>query len=90
MVPRSAFKDTWLRQDDFASGQVSQVLADVSAPGGIEAHRALFESAELNFVDGPKDGTTERRILKNLETLNPRANVIIFFDDVRLVNMIDI
>ena len=85
-----SFSDTWLAPSDFAAGRVRQVLHDISAPGGIAPHRALFESAELIFVDGPKDGITEANILANLATLNLSREVVVVFDDIRVVNMIDI
>ena len=86
----NSFADTWLAPVDFAEGRVRQVLHDISTPGGIEPHRALFESADLIFVDGPKDGRTEADILVNLSTLNLSRDVVIVFDDIRVVNMIDI
>lgn len=86
----NSFPDTWLAPSDFAEGRVRQVLHDISTPGGIEPHRALFESADLIFVDGPKDGRTEADILVNLATLNLSRDVVIVFDDIRVVNMIDI
>ncbi|QSI32029.1 methyltransferase [Variovorax sp. RKNM96] len=85
-----SFPDTWLAPSDFAGGRVRQVLHDISTPGGIEPHRALFESADLIFVDGPKDGRTEADILANLSTLNLSRDAVIVFDDIRVVNMIDI
>lgn len=85
-----SFSDTWLAPSDFAAGRVRQVLHDISAPGGIAPHCALFESAELIFVDGPKDGITEANILANLATLNLSREVVVVFDDIRVVNMIDI
>ncbi|KIQ22917.1 methyltransferase [Variovorax paradoxus] len=85
-----SFSDTWLAPSDFAAGRVRQVLHDISAPGGIAPHCALFESAELIFVDGPKDGITEANILANLVTLNLSREVVVVFDDIRVVNMIDI
>ena len=86
----NSFPDTWLAASDFEGGRVRQVLHDISAPGGIEPHRALFESADLIFVDGPKDGRTEADILVNLSTLKLSRDVVIVFDDIRVINMIDI
>ncbi len=83
----NTFADTWLAPTDFANGRVRQVLHDISAPGGIASHRALFESADLIFVDGPKDGHTEARILENLATLNLAPHVVVVFDDIRVLNM---
>lgn len=86
----NSFADTWLLPSDFSGGRVTQVLHDISAPGGIEPHRALFESADLIFVDGPKDGHTEARILSNLETLELSPDVVVVFDDIRVMNMINV
>ncbi|MDP9991748.1 putative O-methyltransferase YrrM [Variovorax boronicumulans] len=86
----NSFADTWLAPADFSEGRVRQVLHDISTPGGIEPHRALFESADLIFVDGPKDGRTEADILVNLSTLNLSRDAVVVFDDIRVVNMIDI
>ena len=86
----NSFGDTWLAPSDFAAGRVRQVLHDISAPGGIELHRALFESADLIFVDGPKDGITEAGILANLATLNLSRDVVVMFDDIRVMNMADV
>ncbi|CAN5842751.1 hypothetical protein BH11PSE13_BH11PSE13_16640 [soil metagenome] len=90
LLPWNSFEQTWLEERDFAEQRVSQVLADVSAPGGIEPYRALFEAADFIFIDGPKDGATEARILNNLATLTLRRDPIIFFDDIRVMNMVGI
>ena len=93
LVPWNDFEHTWLQDEDFAKtegGRVTQVLADVSAPGGIEPYRVLFEAADFIFIDGPKDGTTESRILANLATLTLRRDPIVFFDDIRVMNMVGV
>ncbi len=93
LVPWNDFEHTWLQDEDFAKtegGRVTQMLADVSAPGGIEPYRALFEAADFMFIDGPKDGTTESRILANLATLTLRRDPIVFFDDIRVMNMVGV
>ncbi|MFS2051806.1 hypothetical protein ACEN9J_00045 [Variovorax sp. Varisp41] len=86
--PWHGFEQTWLAPADFEQGRVRQVLHDISASGGVEAHRALFEAADLVFVDGPKDGHTEARMLDNLATLNLPAHALVVFDDIRVMNMV--
>ena len=93
LVPWNDFEHTWLQDEDFTKtegGRVTQLLADVSAPGGIEPYRVLFEAADFIFIDGPKDGTTESRILANLATLTLRRDPIVFFDDIRVMNMVGV
>ncbi len=90
LVPWDSFEQTWLQEKDFSERRMSQVLADVSAPGGIEPYRELFEAADFIFIDGPKDGVTEANILANLAMLSLRRDPIVFFDDIRVMNMIGI
>jgi predicted O-methyltransferase YrrM len=85
----NTFADTWLVPSDFERGRVRQVLHDISAPGGIEAHRALLEAADLIFIDGPKDGHTEARMLASLETLALSPGAVVVFDDIRVMHMVD-
>lgn len=90
LLPWNSFEQTWLAEKDFADGRVSQVLANIAEPGGIAPYRELFETADFIFVDGPKDGVTESRMLDALATLNLKRNAIVFFDDIRVMNMVDI
>jgi len=48
------------------------VLADVSTPAGMHAHRALFEAADFIFVDGPKDGAKPSQGIPALELATTR------------------
>lgn len=89
IVPWDQIPNTHLRSADF-NERFQQVVADVSAPNGIEPYRALFEDADFVFIDGPKDGVTEARILLALETLHFRKSPIVMFDDIRVMTMIGI
>jgi hypothetical protein len=42
------------------------------------------------FIDASKDGTTERKLLANLETIPFRKPPLLVFDDIRLMNMVPI
>jgi hypothetical protein len=90
LVPWKHFPQTWLRDDDFAGGRISQIIANIAAPGGIEPYRDLFSEADFLLVDGPKDGTTEVGFMDALSQIQFRNNPIMLFDDTRLINMIDI
>lgn len=90
LVPWQAFENTWLAESDFESGRVRQIIHDISTPGGIDPYRDVFNAADFIFVDGPKDGATEARILENLATLPLPKNPVVFFDDIRVMNMISI
>lgn len=90
LVPWGDFRDTNLTIDDFRSDRLTQVIANVAEAEGLAPHRALFESADFIFIDGPKDGVTEPRIIRALDSLSLRAGVIVMFDDIRVLNMVDV
>ena len=56
LIPWQDFSETWLTKADFEKSVV-QKLDDVSVPEIMHKYKALFEDAELIFVDGPKDGS---------------------------------
>lgn len=78
----------WLVSADFRSGSVTQVTSDMKAPDLFVCHGESMAEAELVFVDGPKDGSTEAAFLDLLGTIPFRRNPIIVFDDTRLMNMV--
>jgi hypothetical protein len=53
------FPEFRLRPEDFANGKRTQHLGDVSDPATMNRHAPLFQSADLIFVDGSKDGRFE-------------------------------
>ena len=86
--PWNGFAQTWLREADFASGRLTQEIADIAAPGAIARYINVFEQADLIFIDGPKDGVTEAKFLSALESLALPGNPIVMFDDIRVLNMV--
>ena len=88
LKPWREFPETWLADADFASGRLVQRLADIGEPGVIARHAAAFESADFIFIDGPKDGVTEPKFLAALEPLSLKRDVVVMFDDVRVLNMV--
>lgn len=90
IIPWAEYKNTSLRESDFHDGAISQILGDVSDPNVMQEHTGLFESADLIFVDGPKDGHFECDFLKRLEEIGDLNNPLIVFDDIRVWNMLSI
>jgi predicted O-methyltransferase YrrM len=78
----------WLISSDFGAGIVRQIISDMKAPDLFVRHGESLAEAELVFVDGPKDGSTEAAFLDLLATIPFRRNPIIIFDDIRLMNMV--
>jgi predicted O-methyltransferase YrrM len=79
-----------LREEDFASGKITQILADLSNSTVFAQYAPLFESSQLIFCDAPKDGVFEYKFLSNLAKVKPKSSSILVLDDTRLLNMIDV
>lgn len=92
IVPWNGFEGgrSWLAPEDFASGRVTQFVGDMSSAAFLESHRDALRHADLIFVDGPKDGITEKAFLANLAAVDFAGKPLVVFDDTRLLNMIDV
>lgn len=90
IVPWTQVPDPMLREEDFADGRLVQCLGDLGQADAFEAHRDILQSAEFFFIDGPKDGRTERNLLAQLKTLKFARPPILMFDDIRLWSMLEI
>jgi predicted O-methyltransferase YrrM len=90
IVPWDRVSGTCLRATDFDTDSFRQVLGDVSDPTVMRQHASLFQSADLIFVDGPKDGRFERILLERFEDIQLPAGPLVVFDDIRLWNMLAI
>jgi predicted O-methyltransferase YrrM len=91
VAPWRTFQDnTVLNDADFANGRLEQMIADLGDRATFDQHANLLGTADLMFLDGPKDGVFERRFLDQLAT-RPLANQpVLVFDDTRVWNMLRI
>jgi predicted O-methyltransferase YrrM len=88
LLPWTHFSQTWLRQEDFDDGRITQHTSNIAEPGVIERYHDLFSAAELIFIDAPKDGITEYKFVDALRRLKLDHEPVIVFDDIRVMNMI--
>jgi predicted O-methyltransferase YrrM len=88
--PWESKNGAWLVDADFASGHVRQLVSDMSAPELFADHKEIIAGAELIFVDGPKDGAAEDLFLEHLSEIAFRRSPIVVFDDIRLMNMVNV
>jgi predicted O-methyltransferase YrrM len=79
-----------LRESDFADKRLEQRLADLSDPEIFRQQSDLLQDADLVFIDAAKDGSQEQRFIDNFKTLRFKNNPVFIFDDIRVMNMIDI
>ena len=77
-----------LVDEDFEDGRLEQRIADLADPAVFEANRELIRSAELFFIDGPKNISFETNFMKHLATVDFAKPPILLFDDTRLQSMI--
>ena len=90
IVPWQQYPRSCLNQNDFATGKLRQIIADLGKPEQCAHHSSLLCEADLVFIDAAKDGTLERKILENFSELSFRAIPLLVFDDIRLWNMLRI
>lgn len=90
VVPWTELPNTWLRSEDFAGGRITQHVEDLSRPEIFARHAALLADADLLFIDGPKDRTTETALLGHLAGLRFTRRPIVLFDDIRLLAMLEL
>ena len=90
VVPWQKYPRSCLNQNDFATGKLGQIVADLGDPEQCARHSSLLCEADLVFVDAAKDGILERKILGNFSGMNFRGTPILVFDDIRLWNMLRI
>lgn len=90
VVPWKQYPDVILQESDFEDGRLEQKIADLTKPQTSAAFQKLFAQADFIFVDAAKDGIMEQVFLNFFETVPFEKPIFIFFDDIRLWNMLEI
>lgn len=90
IVPWREYPGTCLEESDFASAHLHQQLGDLADPEVFMRHQRQLIEADIVFVDAPKDGIFEKRLIANLQTIQFENSPIFVFDDIRLWNMLRI
>ena len=90
VVPWESVPDTSLRPEDFQNDRLRQQIGDLSDSSVFELHRRLIQETDMLFVDGPKDGLFERRLLQHLEAVDFHKPLLLVMDDIRFWNMLAI
>lgn len=87
--PWDAFPFTYLRAADFASGRLTQVIADLGNAEQFHRHLSLLSACDLFFVDAAKDGVFEPRFFGHIaEQRAAFAGKLFILDDIRLGTMV--
>lgn len=88
IIPWDLIENQLLKSEDFSEGKLDWIVADLSISENFDLHCKLLESADMIFIDAPKDGVFEYQLipkLLNLKYLNPYAMLVI--DDIDFHNM---
>src|SRR5262249_51142511 len=75
---------------DFNGARLTQVVADLGDGLTIARYAELLRSADLIFIDGPKNRTFEIRFLQQLGELGLKPKTLLVFDDIRFWKMLAI
>lgn len=90
VIPWQQAPEGVLRADDFADGRLAQYVEDVTRREGFDRHRALFQQADLIFLDAAKDGQMEARLVEMFRDMPFQTSPLFVFDDIRVWNMLKI
>lgn len=90
IVPWTKFPNCILNESDFEDGRLEQVIADLSNPIVFETYKEFLSHVDFIFVDAAKDGVQEKVFLDHFEKIDFKSSPIFMFDDIRVMNMINI
>ena len=90
VIPWRQIQGSYLMEADFADRRLWQINGDVGVLEEAQKHIELFRSADLIFVDGPKDGVFEQKFLDNIHRIGLKPGALLLFDDIRVWRMLDI
>lgn len=79
--------DTILMSSDFDESIV-QYIDDLSNFSTALKYKEFLKNADIIFIDGPKDGVTEYKLMKNFEKMQLKSNSILIFDDIHFWNIL--
>ncbi len=89
LLPWSQFDPTYLTTSDVGA-RIQQELGDLADPSVFALHAPLINSAEMLFIDAPKDGVFEPRFVELLLRASPSVDQLVVFDDIRVLTMIEL
>jgi len=82
--------ETHLSDEFLKKNKFKQYLSDLSEKTEYDKHYELLNDADIIFIDAPKDGKFEYKLLANMTNLKNKENKILILDDIKLMNMINL
>jgi len=90
IFPWGDIPGTLLRAEDFGSGELEQRIGDLAQDAYFAEQRETLLSAEVIFVDGPKDGKFEPVFFSRLFDLLAGSRHVVAADDIHFLNMVPV
>jgi hypothetical protein len=79
-----------LRSEDFETGRIEQRIGDLGEGAYLESQAHVLRSADLIFIDGPKDGVWEQAAFPKILGLLEDRRRLVVLDDIRLLTMVQL
>lgn len=77
-------------EKDFEDGSIKQLLGDLSNDEFFDTNFNTLNSADLIFMDAPKDDKFEYNMMRQLLKLEKKDGKLLILDDIKFINMIDL
>jgi len=88
LVPWDTLPEAVIRHDDISGGHVEQRIGDLSTELFFHSQIDTLASADLIFIDGPKDRSFEPRFTELLRRTFHGTGKVLVYDDIRVANMV--
>ena len=82
--------ESHLKDEDFQDGTIMQILGDLSDDDFFQKNIEILNSADIIFMDAPKDDIFEYKMIKKFSKLEPKIGKLLIMDDIKFINMIDL
>ena len=89
VIPWDELDGSLLTPGDFSDRRLEQRIGDLAESRYWSTQSDLFVGADLIFLDGPKDGIFEPRMLETLASLRPEREILLVVDDIRFLEMLE-
>ena len=88
IIPWNEYSNCYLKNSDFETHNFRQIISDLSNQNEFVKYQSLLQSADILFVDAPKDGIFESTFLNQLAGIEFSSLPLVILDDIRLLNMV--
>ena len=81
------FKDCVISDEDLQGGKLNLIIDNIYEDKIFDKYVQIFLDADIIFLDGPKFGGFEQKVLPKILNLNFKKNTIVVVDDINMKYM---